>query len=121
MLTQKASGPYSGLWGLPGGAIEFRESPEEAVIREILEETAFHAFDPILFISVTYNGSYQADDDLVEFHHVGILYRVDRITAAPDVIAQEEVRWADFRSLSCEELTPFARVAVMQLQETFSQ
>ncbi len=27
-LTQKKSGPYCGLWRLPGGAIEFGETPE---------------------------------------------------------------------------------------------
>ncbi len=29
-------------WGLPGGAVEPGESPEEAVVREVLEETCVH-------------------------------------------------------------------------------
>lgn len=29
-------------WGLPGGSLEYGEHPEEAVIREVLEETGLH-------------------------------------------------------------------------------
>lgn len=29
-------------WGLPGGSLEYGEHPEEAVIRELLEETSLH-------------------------------------------------------------------------------
>jgi 8-oxo-dGTP diphosphatase len=43
LLSLKKSGPYKGLWGLPGGAIEFGETLEEALKRELLEETALAA------------------------------------------------------------------------------
>jgi 8-oxo-dGTP pyrophosphatase MutT (NUDIX family) len=29
-------------WGLPGGGLEYGEHPEEAVVREVWEETGFH-------------------------------------------------------------------------------
>ena len=38
LLTRKKSGPYKGLWDLPGGAIEFGEAAENALKREFLEE-----------------------------------------------------------------------------------
>ncbi len=31
LLTLKKSGPYKGLWDLPGGGIEFGESPDRGL------------------------------------------------------------------------------------------
>lgn len=39
LLVQEAHGRHQGLWGLPKGHVETNESPEEAVVRELLEET----------------------------------------------------------------------------------
>lgn len=39
LLTKRRDVP---VWVLPGGGIELNESPDEAIIREILEETGFY-------------------------------------------------------------------------------
>lgn len=39
LLILRANEPGRGLWSLPGGRIEPGESPEAAVVREVLEET----------------------------------------------------------------------------------
>jgi 8-oxo-dGTP pyrophosphatase MutT (NUDIX family) len=39
LLVQEAKGPYSGRWGLPKGYVESNESIEDAVLRELKEET----------------------------------------------------------------------------------
>ena len=39
LLVKRAFDPGKGLWGLPGGFIELNETPEDAAIRELYEET----------------------------------------------------------------------------------
>ena len=39
LLVQEAKGTYAGCWGLPKGHVEPNESIENAVLRELKEET----------------------------------------------------------------------------------
>ena len=39
LLIQRGHDPHRGLWSLPGGRIEPGESAEQAVVREVREET----------------------------------------------------------------------------------
>ena len=39
LLVREAKGRYSGRWGLPKGYVDEGESPEQAVLRELREET----------------------------------------------------------------------------------
>jgi ADP-ribose pyrophosphatase YjhB (NUDIX family) len=39
LLIQRGHEPHAGRWSLPGGRIEVGESPEQAVAREVREET----------------------------------------------------------------------------------
>ena len=39
LLIKRGSQPYKGFWGTPGGYVDWDESTEEAVTREVKEET----------------------------------------------------------------------------------
>lgn len=41
LLVQRGEDPGKGLWGLPGGFVEMGETAQEALTREILEETGY--------------------------------------------------------------------------------
>ena len=39
LLIKRKADPFAGLWALPGGYVDQGESPEEAALRELAEET----------------------------------------------------------------------------------
>jgi 8-oxo-dGTP diphosphatase len=43
LLVRRANPPDAGLWGFPGGKIEFGETVQSATLRELREETAVTA------------------------------------------------------------------------------
>jgi 8-oxo-dGTP diphosphatase len=49
LIMKRAMGAMSGAWYFPGGGLEVDESPEEAVRREIREETELEVDDLRLF------------------------------------------------------------------------
>lgn len=68
-------GPHPGQWNLPGGGIDFGESPADALVREVREETglecvagALLAADDIAFTGTAPSGRYE------EFHGIHLIY-----------------------------------------------
>jgi 8-oxo-dGTP diphosphatase len=43
LLVKRLKDPFKGMWALPGGFVELNETVEEAVIREVKEETGIEA------------------------------------------------------------------------------
>lgn len=110
LLVRRAQEPLKGQWSLPGGAVELGETLEEAICREVLEETGLlvetvdvvEAFDRI---------SHDAEGR-VQFHYVLIDFLCREtggaLACATDAL---EARWAGPDEL--DGLTP-KTIAVIQ-------
>lgn len=61
-----------GRWTLPGGGIEFAESPDKAVLREFLEETGM----TVSISSIAGTDSINFELDGINYHHIRIIYWV---------------------------------------------
>ena len=62
LLARRRNDPFAGWWDIPGGFVHVYEHPEQAVRREILEETGLHV-EPKKLVGV-YVDDYQFGDDI---------------------------------------------------------
>jgi 8-oxo-dGTP diphosphatase len=83
LLCRIAPGSWSGggSWTLPGGGLEFAESPREGALRELTEETGLTGRIEGLAEVFDWIGRYIHPSDGVDeaFHAIQIMYRV-RVT-----------------------------------------
>ncbi|MGO4387380.1 NUDIX hydrolase [Microvirga sp. 2YAF29] len=68
LLVRRANPPDAGLWGYPGGKIEYGETVYEAAIRELREETGVEA--EARSIITTLDIVVRAEDGAVTQHYI---------------------------------------------------
>ena len=107
LLTKQRNGPLRGFWHLPGGGIEFSETPLEALHRELLEEVAIQVVDPALLTVVSSFGEH-SDPEPHRYHYIGLVYRVGGIVQT-GLLAQDESCWFSIGDLDLSRTTPFVR------------
>ncbi len=109
LLEKRGNEPSKGKWSIPGGLVELGESPEQAVIREVKEETCLDVENPSL-IDVVSNVDLD-EKGKVKYHYVIIDYLVHvkngKLHAASDAA---ELRWVSFEEVDGYDLTRSFRV-----------
>ena len=83
LLARIGPGRYdTGRWTLPGGGLNWGESPVDAVLRELTEETGLIGHTPKLadIFSATYARS--AERPLDPLHHIAVVYFVDTLAVS---------------------------------------
>ena len=108
LLTRlRSSVPEPGLWTLPGGGLEWGESPEEALHREVYEETGVEVADARLLAVESHIG--RTEGGSAELHNVLLLYRID-VVGAPRVVEVDgstiDVGWMTSADLDRVALVP---------------
>ncbi len=114
LLVKHSNG---GVWVAPGGAIDPGETPQDAVVREVWEETALHV-EPTRFL-----GSFGGPEFLVRYangdetSYVMATYECRRITGEPKPDLEEtlETRWVAASELAALPLAPWARLILPTL------
>lgn len=76
VLIKKVGGPYDGKLDLPGGTIEWGETPEQTLIRELNEEVGINVIKYELFDANSITFEWIHKEELERGHHLGIFYKV---------------------------------------------
>jgi ADP-ribose pyrophosphatase YjhB (NUDIX family) len=98
LLVRRGQEPQKGEWSIPGGAVELGETLEQAVRREVLEETGL-LVEPVRVVEVL-DRIVRDADGRVAFHYVLIDY-VCRVTGGTLCCASDadEARWVGVEDL----------------------
>lgn len=119
-LVRKAGGGYTGKLDLPGGGIEYKESPEETLVREFKEETGVTLTSFKLLDATSACVYWEMEKDLYEdLHQIGILYMVEtnetNLKKDADGLDSNGANWYKIEELKKEELTPLTIHALEKL------
>ena len=104
LLVKRGHEPLKGEWSLPGGRVELGETLEEALAREVREETGLLVeVGPVVEV---FDRVRRAPDGRVDHHFVIIDYlcrvRGGRLACASDA---DDARWVPLVELAAYRLT----------------
>jgi ADP-ribose pyrophosphatase len=105
LLSMRGKPPSEGKWGLPGGAVEVGETVEEALIREILEETGVTV--KLTKLITFLDSIHRDDDDRVRYHYILFEYLCEYVSGevSPSSDAPD-ARWVDVNELDSVDIMP---------------
>ncbi|MBR3661530.1 MAG: NUDIX domain-containing protein [Bacilli bacterium] len=122
LLIKKNGGPYDGKLDLPGGTIEFGESPQETLKRELQEEVGIIVKEYKLFDANSVFFNWQYEDLIINVHHIGIFYNVlkydGKIKSKVDITSEnDDSLGADFYQINSLKKKELSEIAIIELEK----
>ena len=104
LLEKRKNEPSKGKWSVPGGLVELGESVEQAVIREVKEETGLEVYEPRLVDVVNYVSL--GEKGAVVYHYVIVDYLVTVKSGKPKASSDAAaLKWVPFSEVEEYDLT----------------
>jgi ADP-ribose pyrophosphatase YjhB (NUDIX family) len=116
LLVRRKNEPSKGMWSLPGGVVELGERVEEALVREVEEETGI-VIRPKRLLTV-FDSMVSDDQGMTRYHYVLCEYLCEpldvAICASSDV---SESAWVPLKELDSLEMSPWTRRFIKRIAE----
>ena len=104
LLEKRKNEPSRGKWSIPGGLVELGESVEQAVIREVKEETGLDV-EALCLVDVVDNINFDARGK-VKYHYVIVDFLVNIRCGLPKAASDaDELKWVPFSEVEEYDLT----------------
>jgi 8-oxo-dGTP diphosphatase len=111
LLVERGRPPLAGYWSLPGGIVEAGERLEDAIIREVFEETGLQV--SVDSIATVFERIIPSEDGRCEYHYVLVDFyctvRAGELRAGDD---SKQAAWRDLLSLDSILLTEGTREVI---------
>jgi 8-oxo-dGTP diphosphatase len=111
LLTVRGKPPRKGYWGIPGGVVEVGETLEQAVEREVFEETGVRV-NPVELVTI-FDSINKDDLGRVQFHYILFEYLCEYVSG--DVRAGDDApdaKWITLDNLDSLNIMPFTRTFI---------
>ena len=120
LVIKKARGPYKGKYDLPGGGLNFDETIDQCLDREVIEETNAQVLNKVLIGVNEYQCQYIKEDGVLkDFHHLGIYYKVDLLIKDLKTTADgEDSNGAIFVPLAALDESNTSPIALPMIKES---
>jgi 8-oxo-dGTP diphosphatase len=124
LVRNSPRGPYPGGWTLPGGGIEHGESPREALVREMAEETGLGCrVGDVLEVADSHFEGIAPSGRREDFHTVQIIFEAEVTSTDPPRVVEvggtsDDAEWVDLAKLGdpAYPLRPNVEVALAARQ-----
>lgn len=108
LLVMRRNEPSKDLWGLPGGVVELGERVEDAIVREVEEETGIRV-KPLRLFTVLDNIR-RDDEGRIQFHYILFEFLCavveGKLRTSTDA---SDVRWISVADLDSYEMSSLAK------------
>lgn len=116
LLIERGKEPLKGWWTLPGGLVEAGERLENAVRREVLEETGLRVTPKA--VAAVFERIMPDEEGRTEFHYVIVDYLCDcesgTLAAASDVA---DAAWVPVSGLGAMKMAPGTPPVIREAQK----
>ena len=109
LLEKRLNTPGKGKWSVPGGLVELGETVDQAIIREVKEETGLNVANPRLIDIVDH---IELDEDSkIKYHFIIIDYLASITGGIPKAASDaEDLKWIAFSEVQAYDLTSSFRL-----------